>query len=131
MRLNPLAYGLLVVVLFTAPIAAAVVAGAWQTTGGSGMGDGRGAGAGAGAEQGQGRGSAGGPLEPGNPDPMDVRGRTAIGDVAAAWGIPLAEIVAAFDLPIDTLGSTLLRDLESETFSVAALRDWLAAGGGG
>ena len=54
----------------------------------------------------------------------------AIGDVAAAWNVPLPEILAAFDLPADTTPATALKDLESDLFSVSALRDWLAARGG-
>ena len=53
----------------------------------------------------------------------------AVGDVATAWGVPLAEMLAAFALPPDTPPSTALKDLESELFSVTALRDWLAARG--
>ena len=53
----------------------------------------------------------------------------AVGDVATAWDVPLAELLAAFALPADTPPSAALKDLESEQFSVPALRDWLAARG--
>lgn len=137
MRLNPIAYGVLAVLLFATPVAGAVATGAWQATGGPGAGAGGGGGGqggggtGPGAEAGgQGGGveggQGGGLVLPEDPDVMDVRGRTAIGDVAAAWTIPLAEILEAFGLPADTPPATQLRELESDTFSVAAMREWLA-----
>ena len=42
---------------------------------------------------------------------------------------PRAETLAAFDLQAATDPAAELCDLESETFSVAALRDWLAERG--
>ncbi len=54
----------------------------------------------------------------------------AIGDVADAWNVPLPEVLTAFDLPAATPPTTALRDLESDLFSVTALRDWLEARGG-
>jgi len=53
----------------------------------------------------------------------------AIGDVADAWAVPLPELLAAFELPADTAPATALKDLESDLFSVTALRDWLQARG--
>lgn len=131
MKLNPIAYGALAVLLFAAPVAGAIATGAWQTTGGPGMGAGGGGGQGGGQAgsgiEGAGGGQGGGFVLPDDPDVMDVRGRTSIGDVAAAWDIPLTEVLAAFDLPADTPAASQLRELESDTFSVAALREWLAA----
>ena len=57
----------------------------------------------------------------------EVKGWMTIGDVAAAWETPLPELLAAFDLPAGTEPSTALKDLESDLFSVPALRDWLEA----
>jgi hypothetical protein len=56
----------------------------------------------------------------------DVKGWMAIGDVAAANGVDLAEILEAFGLPADTPPDTAVKDLESDVFSVTALRAWLA-----
>jgi hypothetical protein len=53
----------------------------------------------------------------------------AIGDVADAWGVPLADVLAAFGLSSDTPPATELRELESERFSVPALRSWLTSRG--
>jgi hypothetical protein len=38
-------------------------------------------------------------------------------------------VPGAFDLPADTQSATALKDLESDLFSVTAMRDWLEARG--
>jgi hypothetical protein len=45
--------------------------------------------------------------------------------VSAAFGIPVSEILSAFDLPADTPASTPLKDMESDTFDMTLLREWL------
>jgi len=116
MRIKPALYGALVVGIFAGTIAIAGAAGAWQTTGrtasGTGSSDGTGAGSSA-ALTGQ--------------TTTEIKGWMAIGDVSIAWNIPLAEILAAFDLPADTAPETALKDLESDLFSVSSVRDWLDA----
>jgi hypothetical protein len=59
----------------------------------------------------------------------EIKGWMAVGDVADAWGVPLPELLAAFGLPAGTPPSAALKDLESDLFSVQALRDWLDARG--
>lgn len=115
MKVHPLAYGALAVTVFVATIAFAGALGAWRPTGAAGAGTGDGSGASA--------------VLPADPVVTDIRGRTPIGNVAEAWGIPLVDILAAFDLAPDTDPASELRTLESDTFSVDALRDWLEAGG--
>ncbi len=118
MRVKPFAFGVLVIALFAGTVGVAMAAGAWQSTGrsGAGMGAGDGSGGGQGSERAMPATIA---------DPVEVKGWMAVGDVAAATGIDLAEILGAFDLPADTPPTTALKDLESDTFSVASLRDWL------
>ena len=48
-----------------------------------------------------------------------------IGSVSEAFGIPIPEILDAFDLDPATPAGTPLKDLESDLFSVTALRDWI------
>lgn len=117
MKVHPFAYGVLAVAIFATSLAFAGAVGAWRPTSGTGAGTGTG------------EGSGGGAVLPADPVVTDIRGRTPIGDVAEAWGIPLADILAAFDLAPDTDPASELRTLESDTFSVDALRDWLEAGG--
>jgi hypothetical protein len=143
MRIRPILFGLLVVAIFLAPVVVAQATGTWATTGrpaagngaesgdaegGSGQGGGGGE-PGAGEGQGGGEGpGAGGGQGPGTGEiaPGDARGWMTLAQVAEANGLDVAEILAAFDLPASTDPATELRDLEAETFSVAALRDWLA-----
>ncbi len=109
-RIPPLAYGLLVVAIFAGVIGVGMAGGTFQTSG---------------------RTTAEGErVAPQGESVTEIKGWMAIGDVADAWTVPLADIVAAFELPADTAPSTALKDLESDLFSVTALRDWLAAGAG-
>jgi hypothetical protein len=147
MRIRPILFGLAVVAIFLAPVVVAQATGTWATTGrpaagegagpgggygqgegeaggqgrggGGGQGGGEGQGGGQGAGGGQGRGS--GAIAPG-----EARGWMTLAQVAEANDIDVGEILDAFDLPASTDPATELRDLESETFSVAALRAWLA-----
>ena len=107
-RIPPMAYGVLVVAVFFGGIGIAYAGGAWQTTGRP-VGDGRP------ALQGQ--------------AVTEVKGWMAVGDVADAFGVPLEALLVAFDLPADTSPATALKDLESDRFTVMALREWLAEAG--
>lgn len=109
-RIPPVAYGLLVIAVFACVIAIGMASGMVQTTGRTTDGGGR--------------------VAPQGETVTEIKGWMAIGDVAAAWDVPLPEILAALDLPADTPSATALKDLESDAFSVSAFRDWLAARGG-
>jgi hypothetical protein len=105
-RVPPMAFGVLVVAVFAGTIGVGMATGAWQTTGRTtGSGE---------------------RIAPQGESASEVKGWMAIGDVAEAWEIPLAEMLAAFDLPADTPPVTPLKELESEGFEVSALRTWLA-----
>jgi hypothetical protein len=139
MRIKPIVFGILVIAIFFGTLGATMAAGIWQTTGRSAST--RGAGVDAGAEGGSGESSgsrqgAGGGDASGDAagagagaGAVNVKGRMAIGDVAAAAGVDLPEILASFGLAADTPPSTAVKDLESDAFSVAALRTWLAERG--
>jgi len=106
-RIAPVAYGLLVVAVFGVVIGLGMASGTFQTSG---------------------RTTAGGErVAPQGESVSEIKGWMAVGDVATAWDVPLPEILAAFDLPAETEPSTALKDLESDLFSVTALRDWLEA----
>jgi hypothetical protein len=107
MRLRPALFGILVLVVFLGTVGVAAATGNWSTSGRTTGG-------------GEDVTLSGGSV-------TEIKGWMAIGDVADAWHIPLAEILAAFDLPDDTPPSTALKDLESDAFSVSAVREWLAA----
>ena len=118
MRIKPIAFGILTVALFTGTIGVTMATGAWQTTGRTA------AGAGAGGGGGPGSGAASGPVESGSAT-GDIKGWMTIGAVATTAGVRLPEILAAFALPADTPPETAVKDLESDVFSVTALRAWL------
>lgn len=114
-----------VVLAFLAPVVVANATGTWALTGRPAAGEGAGAegGGGEGSEDGAGDGGGRGS---GSVVPGDARGWMTLAQVAEANAIPVAVILAVFDLPAATDPASEIRDLESESFSVAALRAWLA-----
>jgi hypothetical protein len=112
MEFKPAVLGVLVLFVFLGTVGVSMATGAWATTGRSAGGSGEG----------------GGRVELATgADPGDVKGWMAVGDVADAFEVLLPELLEAFELPADTPPSTALKELESETFEVLALREWLAA----
>ncbi len=98
-------YGLLVVGVFAGVIGLGSVTGTFQTSGRTTSGGER--------------------VAPAGESVTEIKGWMSIGEVADAFGIPLPELLAAFELPADTDPATAVKDLESELFSVTALRDWI------
>lgn len=107
-RFAPVAFGILVIAVFFGGIGIAYAGGAWQTTGQTTV-DGR-------------------PSLQGE-SATEVKGWMPVGDVAQIFGVPLDVLLAAFELPAETNPATALKDLESDLFSVSALREWLDAEG--
>ena len=105
-RIPPVAFGVLVIAVFAGVIGIGMASGTFQTTGRTTAGGGR--------------------VAPQGETVTEIKGWMAVGDVAAAWNVPLPEILAAFDLSADTPPAAALKDLESDQVSVSALRDWLA-----
>lgn len=108
-RIPQVAYGLLVVAVFAGVVGIGAASGTFQTSGQTTADGAR--------------------VAPQGETTTEIKGWMAIGDVADAWSVPLPEMLAAFDLPADTAPSAALKDLESDTFSVTAVRDWLEARG--
>jgi hypothetical protein len=69
--------------------------------------------------------STGEKVQPTGTNVDQIKGWMTLDDVSSAYQVPVAEIVAAFELPPDTPGTTQLKSLESPTFSVTNLRKWL------
>ena len=57
----------------------------------------------------------------------EVKGWKTLDAVSTAHKVPVAEIVAAFNLPADVPGAAPINTLESDTFSPVNLRAWLKA----
>ena len=108
-RIPPVAYGLIVIAVFAGVIGIGMASGTFQTSGKTTAGGER--------------------VAPQGETVAEIKGWMAVGDVATAWSVPLPELLAAFELPADTAPATALKDLESDLFSVTALRDWLDARG--
>jgi hypothetical protein len=107
MRINPFVYGVIVVALFLGVIYGFQGAGVWSTSGKvTGSGE---------------------RVAPSASDVNSIKGWMTLEQVSTTFGVPVEEILSAFSLPADTPSSTALKDLESETFSVTALREWLGA----
>ena len=107
MRVNPFIYGALILALFFGLIGGAKAAGVWSISG---------------------RMTASGEkVLPTGTSVNEIKGWMTLDDVSAAYKVPIAEILAAFNLPADTPGTTQIKSLESDTFSTANLRTWLAA----
>ena len=107
MKVNPVIYGLLVAVLFFGVIGGAKAAGIWSVSGKLN--------------------ASGEKVAPTGTNVDEIKGWMTLNDVSAAYSVPVAEILAAFELPADTPGSVQLKTLESEAFSVTNLRNWLQA----
>jgi hypothetical protein len=105
MRINPFVYGFLVLVIFFGAIGGAKAAGVWSVSGKLT--------------------STGEKVLPTGTNPDEVKGWMTLADVSKAYGVPEAEILAAFELPADTPATTQIKDLETDTFSTTNLRTWL------
>jgi hypothetical protein len=105
MKINPFVYGILVVGVFLGVVYGFQAAGIWSI---SGKID-----------------SVGKAIQPSAADVNSIKGWMTLEQVATTFGIPVADILSEFNLPADTPTSTPLKDLESETFDMLLLREWL------
>jgi len=105
MKINPFVYGILVVGVFLGVIYGFRAVGVWSISG---------------KIDGQGKA-----IQPSAADVNTIKGWMTLEQVSAAFGIPVSEILSAFDLPADTPASTPLKELEGESFDMLLLREWL------
>jgi hypothetical protein len=105
MKINPFIYGVLVLTVFLGVILGFQGAGVWSTSGKmTGSGE---------------------RIQPSAADVNTIKGWMTLEQVSTTFNIPVADILSAFKLPADTPASTALKDLESDTFDIPALRTWL------
>ncbi len=105
MKINPFVYGSVVLLVFLGIIIGFQQAGVWSTSGkvtGSGQ-----------------------QVQPSAGDVNTIKGWMTLDQVFTTFGVPVTEILFAFDLPADTPGTTALKDLESDSFDIPSLRVWL------
>jgi len=105
MRIKPFVYAILVLALFFGVIGGAKAAAMWSVSGKlTGAGE---------------------KVQPTGANVDEIKGWMTLDDVSSAYRVPVSEILAAFELPADTPGTAQLKTLESPTFSVTNLREWL------
>lgn len=107
MKVNPFVFGIIILALFFGILGGAKAAGVWSVSGKLS--------------------SSGEKVAPTGASVDEIKGWMTLGDVTKAYNVQLADIIAAFELPPDTLETTQLKALESEKFSVSDLRAWIAA----
>jgi hypothetical protein len=106
MKVKPIVFGVLILALFFGVLGGAKAAGVWSVSGKLA--------------------ASGEKVAPTGASVDEIKGWMTLGDVTKAYNVPLADIVAAFELPADTPESAQLKTLESEKFSVTALRTWIS-----
>ncbi len=105
MKINPFVYGAVVLVVFLGVIFGFQGAGVWSTSGKVDV--------------------SGKSIQPSAADVNTIKGWMTLEQVSTTFGVPVPEILSAFNLPADTHASTALKDMESDTFDIPALRTWL------
>lgn len=104
---HPMAYLLLVLMVFFGVIITAQSMGWWSTSG---------------------RTSADGtPIQATGKDPAEIKGWMTVGEVLNAYNVPKEELYIRFGIPADVPETTQLKSLEdiAPNFSVIDLRAWL------
>jgi hypothetical protein len=105
MRINPVLYGILVLVVFFGIILGFQSAGIWSI---SGKVD-----------------ASGAAIQPSSADVNTIKGWMTLEQISTTFNVPLADLIKQFDLPADTPPATAISGLESDLFSVTNLRAWL------
>ncbi len=105
MKIKPIIFAGLVIVVFFGSILAFQTAGIWSISGKVT--------------------STGEQVQPLAEDVNSIKGWMTIGQITSAFSVSTAELSAEFGLPADIDPDTKISDLETDTFSVTALRTWL------
>jgi hypothetical protein len=105
MRINPMVYGVLVLVVFVGTILGFQAVGVWSVSGKIS--------------------SSGEQVQPVAGDVDTIKGWMTLEQISTTYNVPLANILNQFELPSDTAPSTAIKDLETDLFSVTNLRTWL------
>ncbi len=104
MRIPPILFGILVLTVFLGTILGFQAAGIWSVSG---------------------KIKDGQDVQPSAEDVNTIKGWMTLEQISTIYNVPLAELLAQFNLPADTPALTAIKDLESEEFSVTNLRTWL------
>lgn len=105
MKVNPFLYGMVILILFFGVIGIAKATGNWSVSGKIS--------------------ATGEKVMPTGANPDEIKGWMTLADISKAYKIPVADILAQFELPADTPETKQIKELESDTFSTINLRTWL------
>jgi len=108
MRIHPMIYGGLVVLVFFGIIFGFQAAGVWSV---SGKID-----------------ATGKAIQPSANDVETIKGWMTLEQITSVYQVSLQDLLATFDLPADTAPDTAIKDLESDTFDTTLLKEWLTGG---
>ncbi len=107
MRVNPVVFGAIVVLVFMGIIWGFQAAGIWSISGKVN--------------------ASGEQVNPSASDVNTIKGWMTLKQISDVYAVPVDELLAQFSLPADTSPDTAIKDLESEVFEVSLLREWLEA----
>jgi hypothetical protein len=107
MRVKPILFGVVVVIVFMSVVVISQAAGYWSTSG---------------------KVTTSGELVNPSADNVEtIKGWMTLNQISNTYEVSLTAILQEFSLPDTTSGDTAIKDLESETFEVTLLRDWLVS----
>ncbi|MGE5602181.1 MAG: hypothetical protein ACM30E_03970 [Nitrososphaerales archaeon] len=106
MKVNPFVFGIIILAVFFGVLGGAKAAGVWSVSAKVT--------------------STGERVAPTGESVDEIKGWMTLADITKAYNVPLADIIAEFELPAQTPETAQLKSLESEKFSVTNLRTWLA-----
>ena len=106
MKIHPIVFGGLVVLVFFGIILGFQAAGIWSV---SGKVD-----------------SSGKSIQPSADDVETIKGWMTLEQITTAFDVSLKDLLAEFNLPADTAPETALKDLESDIFDTTLLKEWLS-----
>lgn len=105
--MHPMMFGVLALAIFVGTIATAQATGNWSVSGKLT--------------------STGEKVAATGTNPDEIKGWMTLEEVATAYRVPLEEMLRAFELPMDTNPKKQIKEMESDSFSPANLREWLKA----
>lgn len=105
MRINPIFFGILVLGVFLGTVWGFQEAGIWSVSGKMDR--------------------EGMTVQPSAEDVTTIKGWMTLEQISQTYQVPLEVIIRQFNLPAEIPASMAIKDLESDTFSVEGLREWL------
>jgi hypothetical protein len=106
MKIHPVLFGSLVIAFFFGTILIFQNSGIWSTSGKVN--------------------SSGQMIQPSENDVDTIKGWMTLEQISSTYHVAVVDLLKQLKMPLDTPPSTAIKDLESDTFDVTALREWLS-----